>query len=430
MRTSVELRDDEVLTRDDLKEPLDYAYLKVELLNEGLRIEDAAREGLGGRYKEQIHFLFDLDFDHHPGAFLPAEIILPESPAVGPSVNEFGVLRTGLNAMVRWNKRSPFLLRREGERLLLEKQGNTLCDVLYYPRPPYYSRKTEDGTEMCRLTVHGGLQGLFTCFNHYCHYFKDGDECRFCNITTAAVVYPKDQVRRKHIRQVAEAVAGAWEDGICQRLVISGGILPGRTEIDSYIEAASELKKIKKWTDPDNLPVLPVFGAPAPDKLSDINRLREAGCRFAAINLEMGDPDWFKALCPGKAKNGGWENWVRAVEYAAEVFGFGNVRCNFVVGIEPMEDTLKTFKRLSKKGVFCQFLCWCANPGSMLWGHRAPTTPWYWEISSRLVDLYEESGLTLEQLGSLPGANDIPMFDIWRARKGKSVDELMPCGEI
>lgn len=50
MRKSVELRDDEILTRDDLKEPLDYAYLKLELLNEGLRIEEAAKEGLGETY--------------------------------------------------------------------------------------------------------------------------------------------------------------------------------------------------------------------------------------------------------------------------------------------------------------------------------------------------------------------------------------------
>jgi len=56
MRKSTELKENEIMTQDDLEEPLDYAYIKLEILNEGLWRKDAAREELGETYENTDPF--------------------------------------------------------------------------------------------------------------------------------------------------------------------------------------------------------------------------------------------------------------------------------------------------------------------------------------------------------------------------------------
>ena len=79
--------------------------------------------------KTQIHFLFDLDFDHHPGTFNPAEIILPESPTVGKISTSLGSSILDWTPWSAETRSPPFLIHREGEHLLLQENGNDLCDT-------------------------------------------------------------------------------------------------------------------------------------------------------------------------------------------------------------------------------------------------------------------------------------------------------------
>jgi len=415
-----------IRSRKDLNEDIDLVKLKTELVVEGLKLHESAQEGIGTQYKERIVFLFDIFLNSQEGVTYPAEFILPASPGKKPKVDELGTLEDGLTVSYKNNDNSSFQLRRNKGTLILEWNGTYITDVDFYPRPKYYGRQTRDGQPYSKYVVHGGLQGLFSCISaSWCEYFRHGDQCRFCNLVPTYKEHKEDIIARKRTEPFAQAVASAWEDGICRRLVVTGGILPGRNELDSYEEIIGALRAARTWKDPNNIPIMPVIGAPAPGSHDKLRAMREAGARFIATNLEIGNPDWFRAVCPGKAKNGGWENWVAALEHEVEIFGAGNVRTNLVAGIEPQQDTLTAIQRLTDLGVWCFVSTpWCPDPGSLLEGHRNPPAEWYWRLNSELANIWQNSSLTLEGLSIIPGANDIVPFDIWRVREGKTVPGL------
>ena len=47
------------------------------------------------------------------------------------------------------------------------------------------------------------------------------------------------------------------------------------------------------------------------------------------------------------------KHWVKALEYAATVFGRGNVRSNIVAGIESKDSILEGIEYLASKGLIC-----------------------------------------------------------------------------
>jgi len=91
-----------------------------------MRIADAALEGVGRDYKEQLHHLFEYDFDVHKSHLTPAELRLPG----------------GLVVQVRLNERSPYVVRRDDTGLYVEDCGQRLSNIEWLARPEFYSRKT------------------------------------------------------------------------------------------------------------------------------------------------------------------------------------------------------------------------------------------------------------------------------------------------
>ena len=65
----------------------DELLLKARLLVDGVRISDSAYEGVGKQFKEQVHHLFEYDFDLHQERSCPAEMRLPSGTVVGSSEN-------------------------------------------------------------------------------------------------------------------------------------------------------------------------------------------------------------------------------------------------------------------------------------------------------------------------------------------------------
>jgi hypothetical protein len=65
-----------------------------------------------------------------------------------------------------------------------------------------------------------------------------------------------------------------------------------------------------------------------------LRRIREAGASYACFNLEIWDAALWPAICPGKAKFIGREQWLQNMLDAVEVFGRGGVLSAFVAGAE------------------------------------------------------------------------------------------------
>ena len=368
--------------------------LKIDLYNSGITFDpaDIKKFGIGSKYQEQIHIGFDMDKVHHAGFELPSNFYLPH----------------GLFANFRWDPESKYKLIAEEGKPVIYRLGERLAEIEFYKRPKLLDFKTSDGEEFGHIAAFTPEGGVGVCYSNECALKDHGEDCLFCNINSTAGAYSKDNIFLKTPRQVGEVVATAYAEGVGNHVNITGGFIPERREIEYYADVADE---IREQTGLDDFNGTAVLGAPL--DFGVIDKYKEAGYRNIAMNMEIWDPHFFKAICPGKENRcGGRENWVKALEYAVKVFGRGKVRSNFVAGIEPKQSILEGVEYLTSIGVVAFAGAWCPNPGSTLEGHRTPETSWHVDLAYKVAAAFKKNGFTLDELYDVTGAST-PVHDIF-----------------
>ncbi len=347
-------------------EKVDTLLLKGELLVEGVRATEKALEGVGERYKEQNHGLFGWDFEDHGSEKLPDDFRLFDGTIV----------------QFRKNSRSPFLVEADDEgNLWLFKNGERVCRVSWLERPAYYSSVTSDGVPMVKVGQIGGADCFFICYNNYCSHFATGKECLFCNLVDTTKKY-RSVLTRKEARQIGEVARAAFEEGVSEHVLLTGGCFGNEKEVEVV---GSILKGIRDITGWDRIPGV-VLPSP-PRDLDDLKRYRDAGITAIAFSLEIWDEGLYRALCPGKAETTPRKWFLKTIGEAVKIFGEGNVYGVFVMGLEPADSLAEGVDAISDLGAHIVPFVWSPNPGSKLFGHRAPYGEWYAESVRRYAEI-------------------------------------------
>jgi hypothetical protein len=388
----------------NLKEKLYKEFeTKMRITNEGVsfRPEIFNNIDLGGKYQEQVHTMFEMDMDTHVGIDLPAYFLLP----------------LGLTTGFRSNSRSPYALEYANGQYFIVHKGNEVTKIDFIERPRYYGLKTSDGTDMNTVAVNYLDGHAFVAYSNECFLKDKGQDCLFCNINATKDNYGEKQgINWKYPRQIGETIAEAYKEGF-KHLTISGGFIPERREVDYYLDVA---ESIKEYTGLDDFNGTACIGAPR--DLTVIEKYKDVGFSTLATNLEVWDRNFFKAYCPGKEEHcGGRDHWIKSIEYAVKVFGFGKVRSFLVGGLETKQTTLEGIEYLASRGVVVLTSPWCPNPGSALEGHRSPGWEWHMDVAFKNAAILRKYGLTFDHLYNATAASNYPVHDIYRIE-----DELFP----
>lgn len=392
------------LTKEQVKDKLwKEVILKADLIVNGVDIckEALAKIKLGTEIKEQVHCLFEMDFKDHDFE-LPADFDLP----------------FGITVPFNWNPLGEYKIVNDNNKFILTKRGNKISEIEFHKRPGFYGKKTTDGKNMENIGVYNPDGHVFVVYSNECSYKDKGEDCLFCNINHTKDTYAeKEGTEWKTPIQIGEVVAKAYNLGIANHVTVTGGVIPERRELEYYLDAADQ---IQKHTGLDDFNGTATVAAPL--DLSNINKLKEAGYRTTSMNLEIWDKNIYKTICPGKANgSGGWEHWVKALEYAIKVFGYGKVRSTFVTGIEPKKNTLEGFEYLISKGIIAIASIWIPNPGSALEGHRTPEPAWHLDLAEKNVSLWKKNGITYNQVYDANAGSTTLQHDIYRIQS-----ELFP----
>ena len=182
--------------------------LKAELITGGVAITPQALElaAPGVRSQEQVHSLFEMDFDTHDFE-LPSGYTLPN----------------GLSVPFRWNARSPNVIGADGDRTILVRNGHAHGEVTFHPRPVYYGKRTSDGQAMETVAVLARHRALFVAYSNECSYKEKGEDCLFCNINHTKDVYgERGGIFWKTAQQIGETAAEAFREGIIDYTFKSG----------------------------------------------------------------------------------------------------------------------------------------------------------------------------------------------------------------
>jgi len=367
--------------------------------------EELLKFQVGSAVTEQRHLLFDMNRKHQAEFALPEAFFLPH----------------GLYTLFRWDPDSRYQLRAVEGRPVIFRDGEPVTEIAFYRRPALHDGVTSDGTPFNRIATFDPEGSVHVFFSNECNLKDTGEDCKFCNINSTAQAYRGQNIFLKTPRQVGEVYAAAHAAGFGNHIRLTGGFIPERREVDYYLDVAEE---IKERAGLDRVHGLAVIGAP--QDLSIIEKYREAGWSNLSINIELWDRDLFNAICPGKARRcGGWDHWIKALEYAVQVFGRGNVRSNIVGGLEPKASTLEGLEHLAAMGVICYAGAWCPNPGSALEGHRSPEVDWHYDLTLKGAAIFAKHGFTTEQLYACAGFHN-PFIDAFRINAGETVAGRLP----
>jgi hypothetical protein len=224
-------------------------------------------------------------------------------------------------------------------------------------------------------------------YSQECVLKDKGEDCHFCN-------YSIRNATVKNPRQVGEVFSDLYSSGEGKHLNLTSGFMHERRELEYYLDVADE---IRERTGLREFPATAVIGAPT--DLNVIEKYREAGYFSLRMNIEIWNHNIWKAICPGKDKYcGGWDNWVKALEFAAKVFGKARVASNIVGGIESKKSILEGIEWKLSHGIIGSASVWRPVKGSVLENHRSPETSWHFDLQKSIARLYKQFGYSFAEL--------------------------------
>lgn len=387
---------------NDIKQGL-YAELdlKSALSQEGFTFDPEVLRNAdaGGSRQEQVQCLFNYNRNSDATLSLPTFLTLPN----------------GLVVPFRHDDKSLNRLEYDGKDFYAVRHNGDAYRVTLSERPRYYDKLTSDGTPMRTVAVHNTEGVVFVAYSNECSLKATSKDCLFCNINATKATYGDIQgVKWKYPLQIGETIAEAYKEGN-RHLTISGGFVPERREVDYYLDVA---ESIQEHTGLQDFNGTACIGAPR--DLDVIQKYKEAGYRTLAINLEVWNEHFFRAYCPGKEKEcGGRDHWVRALEHAVGVFGFGRVRSNLVGGLEPKDTLYEGLEYLTSRGVVAISPAWQPNPGSALEGHRSPEPEWHVDVAKHTYKLFRKAGFSWDTIYDAYAAPQTLVHDIYRIEEGR-----------
>ncbi len=311
---------------------------------------------------------------------------------------------------------SPYLIDVIDGRLVLTTEGHVLAEVRIPKTPDYYAQCLPDGTPYHEIVAFGSFITIF----RNCQYWGAKEECKFCDINENArqMKLSRDFTLNAPVKSVADVVAvcehvaaDAQKIGAVQGFVLSGGsitkTLHGKTEVEFYEEYIRAIK---------NIPTKPriTFEVNARPR-AEVQRYKDAGADHIHFNMEVWDKTLFPWINPGKAERVGWDNWVRWMEDAVEVFGNGMVQPSFVSGVEmarphgfksveeAVASTLGGFEYLMARGIFPRPQQWRREASTALCRDaEQPPVPldYYIKLTRGWYELYNKYRDKLPKFGT------------------------------
>lgn len=374
--------------------------LKADVLREGVAYTPELTK-VGKWALPQLHFIFEWDHDdvHSQADVAEGWITAPQTFC----------LADGTNVLLKLDSESPYEIRYHGDGAYYLHRDKTIVERIYFtPRPEWFTRRTRDGSMMCKVAGGNG-ECVFSVLNlSFCQYFSNGKQCRFCTI-----VPTQDKNRElgmgkltaRDLDRIVETFDTAAAEGNIQHFCLSGGAMLDRSQEAGYFaELVSALRGADGYAGQSFLIASQAFDE------NDARRLCEAGEGTIQVSypMEVWDEKLFPVVCPGKAEHVGRDRWLENLCRAVEIFGRGNVGTNLVAGVEvadgggfPEEEqglasTVEGFGWLCRNDIRPAFSPWTVAPGSA-WEEKAPPgTPYYLSLGRQLYELHKKHDLTYD----------------------------------
>ena len=385
--------------------------LKQHLLSLGHWFSDAALQAADGALVKSYRlFSYDLvpmsEFKRGEHRRVPEHFVMLNGP--------YGMRPVAIQTSL--SPYSPYLIDVVDGRLVMTREGRVLAEVRFPKTPDYYSKSLPDGTPYHEIVAFGAFITIF----RNCQYWGAKEECKFCDINDNArqMKLSRDFTLAAPVKSLEdvmlvceEVTSDAHRLGVAAPgFVLSGGsitkTLHGKSEVDFYEEYIRAIK----GTSAKPRITFEVNARPR----EEVARYKAAGADNIHFNMEVWDKQLFAWINPGKAERVGWDNWVRWMCDAVEVFGPGNVQPSFVSGVEmarphgfktvdeAVKSTTGCFEYLMSRAIMPRPQQWRREPSTALCKEaEQPPVPldYYIQLTRNWYECYQKYRSQLPQFG-------------------------------
>jgi hypothetical protein len=206
--------------------------------------------------------------------------------------------------------------------------------------------------------------------------------CQFCDLPY------RHRYRKNSIEALVDSVGRAAKDPLCpaRHVLISGG-----TPAEEDYGYLNEVYAAVTAAHPDM--AVDVMMVPMPGLLH-LETLKKVGINGLSINLEMFGEDGSRRIMPVKAKLGK-SYWFDFFARAVDVFGRGKVRSLILVGLEPLEETLRGVEALASVGCDPVLSPFRPDPHTPLRRLKPPTVELLIQAYERSLEIVDKYGVKL-----------------------------------
>ncbi len=234
--------------------------------------------------------------------------------------------------------------------------------------PQYYNKKNQWGEPYIKyIKTHADRARISPIEG--CSY-----SCHFCNSSY------KNKYKKKKIEFMIDAINMALHDPWlpARHLLISGGT--------PFLKDYGYLQEVycavpKKFPDLE----VDVMMVPTPGLLQ-FEELKNGGIKGISINMEIYNDDVAKKIMPQKALETR-EGFLGHLHHAVKIFSQGKVRSLLLVGLEPIEDTLKGVEALARIGVDPVLSAFRPDPNTPLGNYPPPSVEFQKNVYLRSLEI-------------------------------------------
>ncbi|SEH33958.1 radical SAM protein [Magnetospirillum fulvum] len=307
-------------------------------------------------------------------------------------------------------EQDPYIVDHRDGRFVLLDDGTEVEEVELWPKPAFYDKTTSSGIKMS-LLVTARPQRLNVFQSSYCYFWADNEGCRFCDIVTHTKQQRTEmgvptRLRPEDVREtIAEAIK---EPGRFTNFCFTAGsVTKGKEifdqEVEFYIELLQSIGTLFKTRKFPSQLIGSAFNERQLARLYE-----ETGLSSYTSDLEVLNEDIFNWVCPGKARQVGYQEWKNRLVRAVDIFGRGNVGTGLVGGVElarphgftsetdALAATLAEAEWLAERGVTTVYIVWVPRPGSDFRDQKAPSLDYYIRLAQGLQDIRARHGLTVD----------------------------------
>lgn len=304
-------------------------------------------------------------------------------------------------------EQKPYVVDYRDGKFVLVDQDHVIEEVGFWEKPDFYGKFTSSGTPMDSI-VFARPQRLNITPTSYCHFWKNGDGCKYCDLVPHL---KEDGVIKKKLtpQDAYETVKEALKQkgrftNIC---ITMGSDINGDTPFDAEAEYYIEiLKAIGENFKGRRFPSQIITTALNEDQLGRL--YNETGLASYTSDIEVLNEELFDWICPGKAEWVGYKEWKRRLVAAVDIFGKGYVNSGLVGGVElakplgfkteeeALKNTLEEAEDLISKGVSVVYIVWVPRPLSFFKDQQNASLEYYVNLAIGLYNLNSKYGLTID----------------------------------